>query len=118
MRLEYSTREGNFDFAHPSEISYSTHMVVYDEEGKKLIHCNISPESDIEGNDPEEAIWYIKDQIQRVWSTANKERQAMVDYLKEHSEEIEKGNDKYELIQVNQRIEELTARKERLEGRI
>jgi hypothetical protein len=103
---------------NPSEVSYSTHIAVYGDDNAKIKTCNIEPDTDVEGNDPEDIVWYIEDSMKRSWSTADKERKEMIEFLKEHEQEIITGNTEYELIQVNKKIDELTARKETLENRL
>lgn len=116
MRLNYSTRFGKF-FLGSSEETYSTHIAVYDDEGKKLISTNIRPEYELEGNDVEEIIYEIEEAIKRTWTTGDTRRE-MIDYLKEHQAEIELGNDTYELNTLVKKIADMSSRVETLSKRI
>jgi hypothetical protein len=116
MRLQYSTRKGRF-YIGSSEETYSCHIAVYDDDNKKLISTNITTEYEVDGNDPEEIMDEIQDAIKRYWTTGD-DRKDCWQFILDHKEEIELGNDEYELSQVLKQIEQLSSRAESLSKNI
>lgn len=114
MRMNYYTREGRFNIIDPSQVSLSCNVRVYDDEGKTLKVCNFTPEWAIYGSDPEDVTIEIERSLKSYWSTS-KDRQEMLEFLKENENEINVGNWQHELTRINQDIEGLQARKKQLE---
>jgi len=117
IRLSYTTRKGHFNWSDPSEESYSCHMAVFDDEGNKLISCNIHPEYEEDGNDPESAIYLLEDAISRTWTT-NDNRPDFLQFIKDNQEALEVGNNIYELEQITKQILKLSERQLQLSQRL
>jgi hypothetical protein len=114
LTLKYYTRQGNFDFSHPSDVSYSCHLSVY-QNGQRLLSTNVSPDYEYEGNDVDEAVDIIEQDIRSHWiDTARSEKKCMVNFLKRHQEEIEMGNGRNRFTQVLKEIERLSSELEGL----
>jgi hypothetical protein len=116
MRLQYITRKGRFNLLGNEE-SYSCHIAVYGDDGKKVKSTNITTEYEFDGNDPEEIMDEIQESIKRYWSTSD-DRKEVWQFILDHQQEIELGNDEYELEQTIRQIEQLSSRAKTLSERI
>ena len=100
-----------------SEVSYSCHVAVYDDDANRIKSCNFTPTFDMNGTDVDEAIYEIEESMNRYWSTSD-ERKDMVNFLKEHQSEIEHGNALRRIAEINTELDALTEEKERLESNL
>lgn len=113
MRLKYSTREGHFNWSNTSEVSFSCNVAVYDDNGDRIKVCNFTPEYELDGTDVEEIATEIESSMKRYWSTSD-DRKDMVEFLREHETEIEQGNAKYSLDEIDKQLEKLNSEKQSL----
>lgn len=117
MFLRYSTREGNFNFARPSEVSYSCHVYVCDDDANKIKTCNFEPTVELNGNDVDEIDYEIEESINRYWSTSD-DRKEMLEFIRENKAEIEAGNKKRRLAEIETEIAALEEEKSRLTNQL
>ena len=115
MFLKYSTREGHFNLMQPSETSYSCHAAVYDENADRIISTNFDPGFELNGNDVDELAYELQESLNRTWST-DKSRKEMLDYLNKHQKEIENGNRKRRLAEIETELAALNEEKENLQN--
>jgi hypothetical protein len=92
-------------------------MVVKDENGNTIISCNIHPEFDENGTEPEDAIYLLEDAIKRSWTTSD-DRPDFLQFIKDHQEALEVGNDIHELEQIGKQILKLSERQLELAQRL
>lgn len=109
MRLELKSRTGCFNFCNPEEETTRTTVRIFDENNNILKFVSIETEYNEDGDDVEQAIYLIEEQDKKVlYATDQKEWKEMVEFLKEHQEEIEKGNKEYRIQLLKKQIEKLT----------
>ena len=113
MFLKYTTREGNFNFARPSEVSYSCHIAVCDDDANKIKTCNFEPTFDLNGSDVDEIDYELEESIGRYWSTSD-DRKEMLEFLRANKAEIEAGNIRRRLAEIETEISALEEEKTRL----
>lgn len=113
MFLKYSTREGNFNFARPSEVSYSCHIAVCDDDANKIKTCNFEPTFELNGSDVDEIDYELEESIGRYWSTSD-DRKEMLAFLRANKSEIEAGNIRRRLAEIETEMSALQKEKERL----
>ena len=108
MRIEYTSRTGNFNWANLSEESISCHLAVFNELNEKIKHTNFSPEYEADGDSVEDAIYLLEEADRKVlYSSSQKEWKEMVAFLKENQEEIKKGNKEWKIAKIKQKIKKL-----------
>lgn len=113
MFLKYSTREGNFNFARPSEVSYNCHIAVCDDDANKIKTCNFEPTFELNGSDVDEIDYELEESIGRYLST-NDDRKEMLEFLRANKAEIEAGNIRRRLAEIETEMSALQEEKERL----
>ena len=117
MRIEYTSRTGNFNWANLSEESISCHLAVFNELNEKIKHTNFSPEYEADGDSVEDAIYLLEEADRKVlYSSSQKEWKEMVVFLKENQEEIEEGNKAWRIAKIKQKIEKLQGELQTLIG--
>lgn len=114
MFIKYYTREGNFNFCKPSELSYSCHLDVCDENANRIKSCNFTPERELNGTDIDEIFIEITDSLDRYYSTSN-DRKEMIEFLEKNRSKIIKGNKKRRLAEIETEMSSLQEEKHRLE---
>ena len=116
MRLKYQSREGNFNFCNPSEVSINCHIGVVD-NGKIIKSVNIKTDYEADGNDIDEAIDLLKEADKRVfYATAQKEWKEMIEFLENNREELEKGYKQSRILEIKDNISKLEAELEKLKN--
>lgn len=113
MFLKYSTREGNFNFVKPGEVSYSCHVVVCDDDANKLKTCNFEPTFELNGSDVYEIDYELEESMNRYWSTSD-DRKEMLEFLRANKTEIEAGNIRRRLAEIKTEIDALEEEQARL----
>ena len=113
MFLKYSTREGNFNFARPSEVSYSCHIAVCDDDANKIKTCNFDPTFELNGTDVDEIDYELEESMERYWSTSD-DRKEMLEFLRANKAELEAGNIRRRLAEIETEMSALQEEKERL----
>ncbi len=115
MFLKYSTREGNFNFARPSEVSYSCHIAVCDDEANKIKTCNFEPTFELNGSGVDEIYCELEESINRYWSTSD-DREEMLKFLRANKDEIEAGNSRRRLAEIETEMDALKEERDRIEA--
>lgn len=113
MFIKYYTREGHFNFCNLSELSFSCHLDVCDENADKIKSCNFTPEYELNGTDIDEVIAEITESLTRYWSTSD-DRKEMIAFLEKNRTKIIKGNTKRRLAEIETELSALNEEKERL----
>ena len=113
MFLKYTTREGNFNFARPSEVSYSCHIAVCDDDANKIKTCNFEPTFELNGTDVDEIDYELEESMGRYWSTSD-DRKEMLEFLRVNKAELEAGNIRRRLAEIETEISALEEEKTRL----
>jgi hypothetical protein len=108
MRIEYKSRTGNFNLCNPNEKSVSCNIKIIDENGQSILQTNINPDSELEGCDVDDIIYYLEEADKKVlYSTRQKEWKEMVDFLVKNKEEIERGNKEYRISKIKNQLKKL-----------
>lgn len=111
MRLNYTSHTGHYNLCDPSQVSTSCTIRIYDDEGKIIRYVSVSVEGEEDGDDVDRAIELIEEEDKRCFfSTARESWKEMIAFLKEHQDEIEAGNRKYEIENLTKKIGALQKR--------
>ena len=90
------SREGNFNWANPSEKSISTHIAICtsnDKERRSVCFCNITTEEKIDNNYPDIIIHEINSYLNRYWIISDSvEVKRVRDYIIKNKYRLEYGN--------------------------
>lgn len=109
MKLKISSRTGRFDLCSYEE-SVSCNICVYDNENKRIKSANLSIENE---ENPEmayveDAIYLLEEDFKKMWiDTSRKEKEELLQFLKENEEEIDKGTKLHRIETLNNKITRL-----------
>ena len=104
MRLKVLTRRGRFNLCSKEE-SYSTHIQVLVNEERKL-SCNCHPEYNFDSTNVDDVINLIEEEKKNTWySSEQKDWDAMLEFLREHEAELNRGNLEYRIQKLKKEIE-------------
>lgn len=117
MRLTYDSRIGCYNLLDPKQESVSCSIRLYDDNGEILKRISFSPENEIDGNDPDDILYYLEEYEKTLWiSTSRDERKEMIKLITENRDKIIEGNRLYRISEINKQIEKLQKEKDVLEN--
>lgn len=107
MRIIVQSREGHFNWANPSEVSISTHIRIVDTDLDSN-YCNITTEDIVTSNHPADLAYEIDRFLKRMlYVGSEKEIKEFKKFIEDHFLELEAGNARY-------RIDELEKKKTKI----
>jgi len=116
MRIQTTSRKGNYNFLDPSQVSISTTFRIIDPPADlplKYPSANITTEYEVEENDPTEVALMIREYLKGIFiSTSRNDNLAFADYLDAHRYELELGNWEYSIERLRK---EIAQKQERLD---
>ena len=112
MNIRISSRTGNFNYCDPSDISTSTHIVIYEGE-EEIRHINIETEYEVSRNDfeAEDVVSFVDDlierQIKKIWfSTSEEEWREFWGFMLVNEDNITKGQMEYKIERLKKEVED------------
>lgn len=115
MRLEISSRTGRFNMCSNEE-SISCNICVYKDDGTRTsTNLTLESEENPKISFVEDAVYLLEDCIKRMWiDTSRGEKEALVKFLKENEDEINKGSKLHRIEVIEKQINSLQKERDNL----
>ncbi len=120
MHYTISVREGRFDLANPNRIMFSNWVGVY-KDGTQVKSVSVLANAPIffEDDKPEDIAQALEKWLDSMWYTSQEEKvKEMIQFLREHSEELYKGKIQREIEKIDEQIEKLKEKKRELQSQV